>query len=107
MDSYISPDRRKSHAIREISSEFQSTNRAGRAQVGDGIGAYCRRQGISETQFYQWQKQILDNADAFFTRQTKNADKKITQLEEELRRKDQIIAVVTEEALELKKKLTR
>ena len=55
----------------------------------------------------QWQKQILENADALFTRQPKNADKKITQLEEELKRKDQIIAVVTEEALELKKKLTR
>lgn len=73
----------------------------------DGISAYCRRKGISEAQFYQWQKQILENADAFFTRHPKNADKKITQLEEELRRKDQIIAVVTEEALELKKKLTR
>ena len=73
----------------------------------DGISAYCRRQGISEAQFYQWQKQILENADALFTRPPKNADKKITQLEEELKRKDQIIAVVTEEALELKKKLTR
>ena len=71
----------------------------------DGISAYCRRHGISEAQFYQWQKQILENADALFTRQPKNADKKITQLEEELKRKDQMIAVVTEEALELKKNL--
>jgi len=73
----------------------------------NGISAFCRRQGISETQFYQWQKQILENADAVFMRQPKNADRKITQLEEELKRKDQIIAVVTEEALELKKKLMR
>ena len=37
----------------------------------------------------------------------KTAEKKINKLEAELKRKDQIIAVVTEEALELKKKLTR
>jgi transposase-like protein len=73
----------------------------------DGIAAYCRRAGVSEVQFYQWQKRMLDNADALFYRPSKNAEKKISQLENELKRKDQIIAVVTEEALELKKKLTR
>ena len=73
----------------------------------DGIAAYCRRVGISEVQFYQWQKRMLSNADALFDTLPKNAEKKINQLESELKRKDQIIAVVTEEALELKKKLTR
>ena len=73
----------------------------------DGIAAYCRRVGISEVQFYQWQKRMLDNAEALFDRLPKNAEKKINHLEDELKRKDQIIAVVTEEALELKKKLTR
>ena len=73
----------------------------------DGIAAYCRRIGISEVQFYQWQKRMLSNADALFDRMPKSAEKKINQLEDELRRKNQIIAVVTEEALELKKKLAR
>ena len=73
----------------------------------DGIAAYCRRIGISEVQFYQWQKRILNNADALFDKMPKTAEKKINKLEDELKRKDQIIAVVTEEALELKKKLTR
>ena len=73
----------------------------------DGIAAYCRRVGISEVQFYQWQKRMLNNAESLFDRLPKNAEKKINQLEDELKRKDQIIAVVTEEALELKKKLTR
>lgn len=73
----------------------------------DGIAAYCRRSGISEVQFYQWQKKLLENADAFFDRPAKAIERKITKLEDELKRKDQIIAVVTEEALELKKKLTR
>jgi transposase-like protein len=73
----------------------------------DGIAAYCRRIGISEVQFYQWQKRMLNNADALFDKMPKTAEKKINQLEDELKRKDQIIAVVTEEALELKKKLAR
>ena len=71
----------------------------------DGIAAYCRRIGISEVQFYQWQKRMLNNADALFDKMPKTAERKINQLEDELKRKDQIIAVVTEEALELKKKL--
>ena len=73
----------------------------------DGVAAYCRRTGISEVQFYQWQKRMLNNADALFDRVPKAAARKINQLEEDLKRKNQIIAVVTEEALELKKKLTR
>jgi transposase-like protein len=71
-----------------------------------GISAYCRRQGIHEVQFYQWQKQMLSNAEATFTKISKATERKITKLEDEIRRKDQIIAAVTEEALELKKKLT-
>ena len=71
----------------------------------DGIAAYCRRQGISEVQFYQWQKQIIQNADAVFAKVPKAAERKIASLEETIKRKDQIIAVVTEEALELKKKI--
>jgi len=73
----------------------------------DGIAAYCRRKGISEVQFYQWQKQLIENADSVFNRVPKSVTKKITFLEEEIRRKDRIIAIVTEEALELKKKLYR
>lgn len=76
-------------------------------QSPDGIASYCRRVGISEVQFYQWQKRMLNNAEALFDRLPKNAEKKISRLEDEIKRKDQIIAVVTEEALDLKKKLTR
>ena len=73
----------------------------------DGIAAYCRRQGISEVQFYQWQKQIIQNADSIFAKVPKPVERKIASLEETIKRKDQIIAVVTEEALELKKKLMK
>jgi transposase len=71
----------------------------------DGIAAYCRRNGISDVSFYQWQKQMLANADALFDKPPKSAVKRIERLEQELQRKDRIIAIVTEEALELKKKL--
>ena len=72
----------------------------------DGIAAYCRRNGISDVSFYQWQKQMLANADALFDKPPKSAVKRIERLEQALQRKDRIIAIVTEEALELKKKLT-
>jgi transposase-like protein len=71
----------------------------------DGISAFCRRKGISEVQFYQWQKQMISNADSTFEKVSKATQHKIARLEEEIKRKDQIIALVTEEALELKKKL--
>ncbi|MBN1155481.1 transposase [candidate division KSB1 bacterium] len=72
----------------------------------DGIAAYCRRTGITETSFYSWQKQMLDHADSLFDKAPKSVQQKIAQLEEEVQRKDRIIALVTEEALDLKKKLT-
>lgn len=72
----------------------------------DGVSAFCRRKGISEVSFYNWQKQMLANADSLFEKTPKSTAKKIERLENEIQRKDRIIAIVTEEALELKKKLT-
>jgi len=72
----------------------------------DGIAGYCRRKGFSEVSFYSWQKQIVAKADSLFEKAPRSATKKIERLEHEIQRKDRIIAVVTEEALELKKKLT-
>jgi transposase-like protein len=91
----------------KYSAEFKVRTVLEGLKSPDGIAAYCRRVGISEVQFYQWQRQLLDKADAIFTKLSKAAAKKINQLQQEIKRKDQIIAVVTEEALELKKKLTR
>ena len=71
----------------------------------DGIAAYCRRKGISEAFIYRWQSQMIHNATNLFERIPQAAKLKITRLESELTRKDQVIAAVTEEALELKKKL--
>jgi len=71
----------------------------------DGIAAYCRRKGISDVLLYRWQSQMINNASNLFENVPQSAKSKITQLESELVRKDQVIAAVTEEAIELKKKL--
>lgn len=86
-----------SYKVRTVLEGLKSAN---------GISAFCRRKGISEVQFYQWQKQMISNADATFTKVSKATERKISKLEDEIKRKDQIIVAVTEEALELKKKLT-
>ena len=45
----------------------------------DGVAPYCRREGISEQQFYTWQRQMLNNADALFEPVSKKAARKIAQ----------------------------
>jgi transposase-like protein len=91
----------------KYSSDFKVRTVLEGLKSPDGIAAFCRRVGINEVQFYQWQRQLLDNADAIFSKLPKAAEQKINQLQQEIKRKDQIIAIVTEEALELKKKLTK
>jgi len=67
----------------------------------DGIAAYCRHKGTTDVSFYQWQKQLLANGDALFDKPPKSSVKRIELSEQELQRKDRIIALVTEETLEL------
>jgi transposase-like protein len=71
----------------------------------EGISAYCRRTGISDVLLYRWQSQMIANAPNLFEQTPKSTQQKIEKLKAEIVRKDQIIAAVTEEALELKKKL--
>jgi len=91
----------------KFSSEYKVRTVLEGLKSADGIAAYCRRSGISEVQFYQWQKQMIENADALFKKLPKATERKLVSLEAELKRKNQIIAIVTEEALELKKKLPK
>jgi len=102
---FIFRERRHHIAKQKYTSSFKVRTVLEGLKSPDGIAAYCRRQGISEVQFYQWQKQIILNADAVFAKVPKSVERKVTSLEETIKRKDQIIAVVAEEALELKKNL--
>ena len=90
---------------RKYSAEFKVRFVLEGLKSPDGIAAHCRRHGIKEQQFYKWQQQMLSNADALFEQVPQKAARKIHTLEEEIKRKESIIAAVTEEALELKKKL--
>jgi len=75
------------------------------------ISTICDELSIQPTQFYQWQKQFFENGEAAFksTRTEHQAaerrQQQITKLEDKLRKKDEIIALVTEEHLQLKKEL--
>jgi transposase len=71
-----------------------------------GVAEVCRRHGISSTQFYTWRKQLMRSAGEIFDRKvSKKAEEKLERLEEDLKRKDSVIAEITEENLELKKGL--
>jgi len=73
------------------------------------ISDICEAEGINPTLFYQWQKAFFENGAAAFERPGGNADaaaeRKINALESRLRRKDEVIAEVTEELVRTKKEL--
>ena len=64
--------------------------------------------GIAPTQFYRWQQQVISAMPAAFERKRDGAEKRLEQENEVLRRtigrKDEVIAEVTGELIEAKKK---
>ena len=70
------------------------------------LSAVCRRYGISTNLFYQWRDRMLRSAkEAFSRRGRPPGNGQVTKLEEELARKDKVIAEITEEILKVKKGL--
>lgn len=76
------------------------------------ISDLCDEYGIHPTQYYTWQKQLFENAAASFERRTNKANvrrqedaasKKIAQLEGKLQQKNEVIAELLEEHVQLKK----
>ena len=77
---------------------------------GQPISAICDEHQIHPTLFYQWQKTFFENGAAAFDRshrprRTELGLQKIEQLEARLKRKDEVIAAVTEELVRTKKEL--
>jgi len=69
-----------------------------------GISEVCRRHGISPTQYHSLWKRLMSSAgEVFNSKASKKEAAKIERLEEDLKRKDTIIAEITEENLDLKK----
>lgn len=77
---------------------------------GRAISEICEAEGIHPTMFYQWQKTFFENGAAAFDRAPRPrrmdlGSQKIEQLEARLKRKDEVIAAVTEELVRTKKEL--
>jgi|ERR1700735_2403639 transposase len=75
---------------------------------GVPISDLCDQCQIQPTQFYQWQKQLFDNAAAAFERKGKAAgptpqERKIERLEAKLAAKNEVISELMEECVHLKK----
>ena len=75
---------------------------------GKSVADLCDEHRILPTQFYQWQKQLFENAEAAFERQGKSgrkspAERKIQQLQAKLADKNEVIAELMEENVKAKK----
>ena len=78
------------------------------------VSDLCDELGIHATQYYAWQKQLFEGAGQAFERRPNKANqrrqqdaqaKKIEQLEEKLQRKNEVVAELLEEHVQLKKVL--
>ena len=70
----------------------------------------CEKHHLHPTVFYQWQKALFENAAAALegqrsTRSTSRQRQAMEAIESKLKRKDEVLAVVVEEMVRLKKEL--
>ncbi len=69
----------------------------------------CDEYGLQPSQIYRWQKQLFENAAVAFRRTNRRAedakDRKITTLEEKLVKKNEVVAELLEDHVQLKKEL--
>ena len=69
----------------------------------------CDEFGLNPSQVYRWQKQMFENAPSLFRRTNKRAedakDRKIVALEEKLTKKNEVVAELLEDHVQLKKEL--
>lgn len=73
------------------------------------VSKLCEKYGVNPTQIYCWLKTFFENGDAAFSRVRGGGEgtvttSKIEHLEARLKKKDEVIAELLEEHVELKKK---
>ena len=73
-------------------------------QPGVEVSDLCRREGLNPVQFYAWKKQLLGSADRVFEDKRGRPDARQQRLEEEVARFKGVIAEITAEDLELKRR---
>jgi transposase len=78
------------------------------------VSDLCDEYGIHATQYYQWQKQLFEQGQAAFARRPNKAnvkrqqnayEKKIGRLEEKLQGRNEVVAELLQEHVQLKKEL--
>ena len=78
------------------------------------VSDLCDELGMHATQYYTWQKQFFENGASAFERRTNAANKrrredanlkKIAELQGKLQKKNEVVAELLEEHVELKKQL--
>lgn len=73
------------------------------------ISDLCDRHGIHPTMFYRWQKEFFENGAAALEPRSKRAanreQQRIACLEQKLQRKNEVLAELMEEHIQLKKEL--
>ena len=77
---------------------------------GVPISEVCEKEQINPTLFYQWQKTFFENGAAAFAKQPHSrsvgkTEQTIAALENKLKRKDEVIAEIMSEHIQLKKEL--
>jgi len=75
---------------------------------GRPISEVCEQHRINPTQFYQWQKTFFENGAAAFAKQPHSrsvgkTEQTIAVLENKLKHKDEVIAEIMSEHIQLKK----
>jgi len=73
------------------------------------VSDLCDEYRLHPTVFYRWQKDLFENGAAAFTRENsreqKVSNERITYLEEKLKKKNDVLAELMEEHVQLKKEL--
>lgn len=75
------------------------------------VSDLCDELGLQPTQIYQWQKLLFENGEAAFTKPGRKAkvddtkDKKIEALESKIQLKNEVVAELLQEHVQLKKEL--
>ena len=75
---------------------------------GKPVSAVCAGHQVNPNRFYQWQQQFFERAQGVFDqkpdRPSARDQRRLTELEAKLRRKDEVLAELLEEHVALKKK---
>jgi transposase-like protein len=74
-------------------------------EPGIDVAALCRQEGLSPTQYYDWKKHLAASGEAVFGKAQRPQENAVeAKLQAELTRMKNVIAEITAETLELKKR---